>query len=239
VLIVLAWELAGRLRLVDPLFLPAPSSVASAFLDIVRTGEFFEHLLPSLNRALQGFAIAVILGVPIGFLFGWSRLARDYMGSVIEILRPVPPISLIPLAILWLGIGDLSKIGIIAWACFWPIFLNSTLGVQSINPILIKSATIMEIRGIRFFTKILLPAALPQVFTGLRISLAIALIVLVAAEMVGADRGLGYLILESERMFRSPLVFVGIISIAMIGYLLNEIILFFERRLFAYREDIN
>lgn len=183
--------------------------------------------------------IAVVFGIPIGFLFGWSRIVREYMGSVIEIMRPVPPISLIPLAILWLGIGDLSKIGIIAWACFWPIFLNSTLGVQSINPIFIKSARNMEIHGVRFFSKILLPAALPQVFAGLRISLAIAFIVLVAAEMVGADRGLGYLILESERMFRSPRMFVGIFSIAMIGFLLNEIILLFERRLFAYREEIN
>ena len=237
--LALIWESATRLRLVDPLFLPPLSSVLADFAELVVTGEFFEHLFPSLNRALQGYAIAVVLGVPGGFLFGWSRIAREYMGSVIEIMRPVPPISLIPLAILWLGIGDLSKIGIIAWACFWPIFLNSTLGVQSINPIFIKSARNMEIHGVRFFTKILLPAALPQVFTGLRISLAIAFIVLVAAEMVGADRGLGYLILESERMFRSPRMFVGIFSIAMIGYLLNEILLFFERRLFAYREEIN
>ncbi len=239
IVIGLAWELSGRFKLVDPLFLPPPSAIFGDFIELVRSGEFVEHLVPSLNRALKGYGIAVVLAVPLGFLFGWSRAVRDYAGSLIEILRPVPPISLIPLAILWLGIGDLSKIGIIAWACFWPVFLSSILGVQSINPILIKSATIMEIRGARFFTKILLPAALPQVFTGLRISLSIALIVLVAAEMIGADRGLGYLILESERTFRSPMMFVGIFSIALIGYSFNEIILLLERRLFVYREEIN
>jgi len=237
-IIALVWEGTTRLGLIDPLFLPPLSGIFGAFLETIRSGEFFEHLLPSLSRALRGYFLAGFLAVPLGFLFGWSRHVREYFGSLVEILRPVAPISLIPLAILWLGIGDLSKVGIIAWACFWPIFLNSILGVQSINPVLIKSAMIMEIRGVRFFWKILLPASLPQVFTGFRISLAIALIVLVAAEMVGADRGLGYLILESERTFRSPMMFVGIVSIAVIGYLLNELILWVERILFQYREEI-
>lgn len=237
-MIALAWESATRLGLIDPLFLPPLSRVFGAFWETVQSGEFFGHLVPSLSRALRGYLLAAALAVPLGFLFGWSRRVREYLGSVVEVLRPVPPISLIPLAILWLGIGDLSKVGIIAWACSWPIFLNSILGVQSINPVLIKSAMIMEIRGVRFFRMILLPASLPQVFTGFRISLAIALIVLVAAEMVGADRGLGYLILESERTFRSPMMFVGIISIAVIGYLLNELILWVERILFEYREEI-
>lgn len=235
----LAWECTTRLGLIDPLFLPPLSRVFEAFLETLKSGEFFEHLVPSLNRALLGYFLAVVFAVPLGFLFGWSRRTREYFGSVVEILRPVPPISLIPVAILWLGIGDLSKIGIIAWACFWPVFLNSVLGVQSINPVLVKSARIMEIRGVRFFLMILLPASLPQVFTGLRISLAISLIVLVAAEMVGADRGLGYLILESERTFRTPMMFVGIFSIAIVGYLLNELILLAERFLFQYREEID
>jgi NitT/TauT family transport system permease protein len=229
------WEASTRLNLIDPLFLPPLSAIFSTFVDMIRSGEFFDHLVPSLHRALEGFFLAAVLGVPLGCAFGWSRRGQEYFGTVIEILRPVPPISLIPLAILWLGIGDLSKIGIIAWACFWPIFLNSILGVQSINPILIKSAAIMEIRGVRFFLQIVLPASLPQIFTGLRISLAISLIVLVATEMIGADRGLGYLILEGERTFQSPRMFVGIFSIAIIGYLLNEMLLTVERFLFRYK----
>jgi NitT/TauT family transport system permease protein len=232
------WEGAARAGLIDPFFLPPLTRILATLVETVRTGEFFDHLVPSLSRALRGYLLAGALAVPLGFLFGWSRRVREYAGSVVEVLRPIPPISLIPVAILWLGIGDLSKVGIIAWACFWPIFLNSILGVQSISPVLVKSARIMEIRGLAFFVKILLPAALPQVFTGFRISLAISLIVLVAAEMVGADRGLGYLILEAERTFRAPLMFVGIFTIAVVGYLLNELILALERHLFRYREDI-
>jgi NitT/TauT family transport system permease protein len=237
ILLAIIWEVVTRLQLIDPLFLPPLSSIFTTFIEMVRSGEYFDQLDPSLQRALLGFFLAAGLGVPLGFAFGWSRRGREYFGSVVEILRPVPPISLIPLAILWLGIGELSKIGIIAWACIWPIFLNSVLGVQSVNPILIKSAAIMEIQGIRFFLKIILPASLPQIFTGFRISLAISLIVLVAAEMVGADRGLGYLILEGERTFQSSLMFVGIFSIAIIGYLMNEIILLVERILFRYRDE--
>ncbi|MGB6537292.1 MAG: ABC transporter permease [Xanthobacteraceae bacterium] len=202
---------------------------------MVRSGEFFEHLFPSLRRAIEGLALAVAFGVPAGCAYGWSRRSQEYFGTIVEIFRPVPPISLIPLAILWLGIGDLSKVAIIAWACFWPIFLNSVLGVQSISPILIKSAEILEIRGVRFFARIVLPASLPQIFTGLRISLAISLIVLVATEMIGADRGLGYLILEGERTFQSARMFVGIFAIAIIGYLLSEMLLVIERILFRYK----
>jgi NitT/TauT family transport system permease protein len=235
IVIGLVWETSTRLHLIDPLFLPPLSSIFTTFVSMVRSGEFLDHLVPSLHRALAGFFLAAALGVPLGCAFGWSRRGQEYFGTVIEVLRPVPPISLIPLAILWLGIGDLSKIGIIAWACFWPIFLNSVLGVQSINPILVKSAAILEIRGVRFFLKIVLPASLPQIFTGLRISLAISLIVLVATEMIGADRGLGYLILEGERTFQSSRMFVGIFSIAIIGYLLNEVLLLIEGVLFRYR----
>lgn len=229
------WEASTRLHLVDPLFLPPLSGIFMTFVGLLASGEFVEHLIPSLHRALSGFFLAAAFGVPLGCAFGWSNRAQAYFGTVIEVFRPVPPISLIPLAILWLGIGDLSKIGIIAWACFWPIFLNSVLGVQSINPILIKSAAIMEIRGLRLFLKVILPASLPQIFTGLRISLAISLIVLVATEMIGADRGLGYLILEGERTFQSTRMFVGIFSIAIIGYCFNEILLRIERILFRYK----
>lgn len=231
---VALWEVVTRAGWIDHLILPAFSEVLQALAKGIASGELFDHLRPSLLRALSGFLIAVVVAVPMGMCVGWSARAREYLGSLLELLRPVPPITIVPLALLWFGIGSASKVFVIAYACFWSILINTMLGVTEINPLLIRAARVMGIHGFDFFRKILLPAALPKVFAGMRISTGVALIVLVASEMVGAPNGIGYLIIDAERTFRTAEMFAGIIVISVLGLVLNGLLTRLESVLFQY-----
>lgn len=234
-LLVAAWEAGVDSRLIDPLFLPAPSEMALAFWSAARSGELWINIAVSLWRIVLGFATAAALAIPLGLALGYSARLRSYLMGLVELMRPVPPIALIPVAMLWLGIGNASKIAIIAYACFWPLLLNVILGVEEIPPLLDRAAKTMGIRGHRYFLKILIPAALPKIIVGLRISAAIAFVVVVAAEMVAATSGLGYMILDAERTFRSSLMFVGIVLLSLLGFLLNIALVQAEKRIIAHR----
>jgi ABC-type nitrate/sulfonate/bicarbonate transport system permease component len=153
---------------------------------------------------------------------------RLFMG-VLELLRPVPPIALIPVAILWFGIDDASKVSIITYAAMWPILLNVILGVQSVPPIIQATAKSLGITGGRYFVKIVLPHSVPQIMVGLRVAGAIAFVVVVASEMVAATAGVGYWILDSERTFRTPQMFAGIAVLSILGALVNLALLKIER----------
>ncbi len=232
---IVLWEASVRAGWIDRLLLPAFSEVLQALWETIRSGELVRHLGPSMLRAGGGFLIALVLAVPTGMWVGWSPGAKEYLGSLLELLRPVPPITIVPLAMLWFGIGSASKLFVIAYGCFWSILINTILGVVEINPLLVKAARVMGIRGFDFFRKILLPAALPKIFAGVRISTGIALVVLVASEMVASPNGIGYMIIDAERTFRTPEMFAGIIVISILGLVLNTLLTELERRWFHYR----
>lgn len=230
-LLVLVWELAGRAGVIQERFLPAPSSILRVWWEMLLSGELLRHTAASLERAAVGLLIATVLGVGLGIAMGaWSSFHR-LLSPLVELCRPIPPIALIPLAIFWLGIGNESKVFLIFIACFFPVLLNTLNGVLGVDPTLINVHRTMGATRVQTLWHVMLPSAAPQILTGFRLSAGLALIVLVAAEMVAALDGLGYLILYAERTWQLEMMFAGIITISLIGFGLNQLCLTIGYRL--------
>jgi ABC-type nitrate/sulfonate/bicarbonate transport system permease component len=234
----LLWEIICRLGLVNPLFLPAPSNVLLTLGKLLKSGELATHVSVSLYRALLGFLLAVVIAVPHGILIAWFRTVEDITNPLVELFRPIPAVALIPVAILWFGIGNVSKIVIIAFACYFPIILNTISGVREVDVNLLKVARLFGANRVQTLTKVILPSAFPSIMTGLRISMAVALILLIVTEMIGARSGLGFMIIDAEYTFKTERMFVGIFTIGVIGFLLNEIMVRIERKLTKWKRDI-
>lgn len=234
----LLWEIICRLGLVNPLFLPAPSNVLLTLGKLLKSGELATHVSVSLYRALLGFLLAVIIAVPHGILIAWFRTVEDITNPLVELFRPIPAVALIPVAILWFGIGNVSKIVIIAFACYFPIILNTISGVRQVDVNLLKVAKLFGANRMQTLTKIILPSALPFIMTGLRLGIAVALILLIITEMIGARSGLGFMIIDAEYTFKTERMFAGIFTIGVIGFLLNEIMVRIERKLTKWKRDI-
>ncbi|QIK46642.1 ABC transporter permease [Gordonia hongkongensis] len=239
VLIVLAivWEVAPRIGLVDATFLPPLSTVLETLVELAANGQLWEHVSASLGRAIQGFTIAVIIAVPLGLLIGWYRTVAEWLNPALELFRNTAPLALLPVFVLILGIGETSKVALVIYACVFPILLNTISGVRNVDPLLIKSARSLGLSPFRLFQKVVLPAALPTVFTGLRLSAAASILVLIAAEMVGANAGLGFLIMASQLNFQIPAMYAGILTIALVGVVFNVVLVQIERRLSSWRVD--
>lgn len=229
------WEAAPRLGLVDKVFLPPFSDVATAFVTLSGNGQLWEHVSASLTRALTGFAIAVIVTIPLGIAIAWYRPVAEFLNPILELFRNTAALALLPVFILILGIGETSKVALVIYASTFPILLNTITGVRTVDPLLIKSAQSLGLPPIRLFQKVILPAAVPSIFTGLRMAAASSILVLIAAEMVGAKAGLGYLITAAQLNFQIPNMYAGIVAIAIVGLVFNAILEFIERRLSRWR----
>jgi sulfonate transport system permease protein len=219
VLLLAVWELVSRSGAVDPLFLPPPSRAIAELFTLIASGELLKALGISLYRVFFGFALAAIFGVALGALMGRNRAFDDLLDPLVELLRPISPLALFPLAILWFGIGDASKVFVIALAASFPVILNTYAGVRSINPNLLRASRSLGANRRELFTGVILPGSLPHIFTGIRLAWGISWIVIVAAEMVGASAGIGYMVLEAQQTFRTERLFAGIVVIAAIGLL--------------------
>jgi NitT/TauT family transport system permease protein len=231
VLMLVAWEAVVRLGIVQDKILPPPSVVVTTWWALLRSGELLRHTVASLERVAIGLGLATVFGVGLGVAMGaWTPLRR-FMNPLVELCRPIPPISLIPLSIFWLGIGNESKVFLIFIACFFPILLNTVSGVLGVDPSLVNVYRTMGAGRWQTLGHVMLPAAAPQILTGFRVSAGIGLIVLVAAEMVAAIDGLGYLILYAERTWQLETMFAGILTISIIGFLLNQTFLVIGYRL--------
>ncbi|MGY3581739.1 NitT/TauT family transport system permease protein [Bradyrhizobium sp. USDA 4341] len=229
------WEAVPRLGLVDVTFLPPFSEVIAAGWQLAQTGELYDDVAASLLRALSGFLIAVALAVPLGLLTGWYARLGDFLNQIIEIARNTAPLALLPVFILLLGIGELSKVTMVIYSCAWPLLLNTIAAVRQVDPLLVKSARTMGATPSQLFRKVILPASLPTIFVGIRLASASAMLVLVASEMVGAKSGLGYLIINSQYSFLIPQMYVGILGITVIGLIFNAILEALERRLMRWK----
>ncbi|WP_405595579.1 ABC transporter permease [Streptomyces sp. NBC_01410] len=234
-LLLAVWETAPRLALVDRTFLPPFSEVAVAWWQLLLDGQLAEHAQASLGRSLTGFGLAVALAVPLGLLIGWYRPLADLLGPLLEVFRNTAALALLPVFVLLLGIGETSKISIVLYACTWPILLNTISAVRSVDPTLLRLARSMDLPAPRIFQKVILPASVPTVFTGIRLAGAVAILVLVAAEMVGAKAGLGYLVNASQFNFAIPDMYAGIITISAIGVGFNQLLVALERRFTSWR----
>jgi NitT/TauT family transport system permease protein len=229
------WEAAPRLGLVDSAFLPPFSEVIRAGWQLAQTGELYDDVTASLLRALSGFLLSVALIVPLGLLIGWYGRLGDFLNQTIEVFRNTAPLALLPVFILLLGIGELSKITMVVYSCAWPLLLNTIAAVKQVDPLLIKSARTMGATPPQLFRKVILPAALPTILVGMRLASAAAMLVLVASEMVGAKAGLGYLIIYSQYSFLIPQMYFGILGITVIGLTFNAVLEALERRFMRWK----
>jgi NitT/TauT family transport system permease protein len=229
------WEVAPRVGLVDRTFLVPFSEGLKALIDLAENGQLWDNTRASLGRSLVGFGIAIGVGVPLGLLIGWYRPVADILGPLLELFRNTAALALLPVFILLLGIGETSKIAIVVYACTWPILLNTVSAVRSVDPVLVKSARSMALPAPRLFAKVILPASVPTIFTGIRLAGSGSILVLIAAEMVGAKAGLGYLVNVSQQNFAIPDMYAAIIAISVIGLVFNHLLVALERRLTRWR----
>ncbi|MFE1593442.1 ABC transporter permease [Nocardia sp. NPDC058705] len=230
-----AWELAPRFGLVDEVFLPPFSTVVQAFVELAGNGQLAEHTSASLTRSVTGFSFALVLAVPVGIAIAWYKPISDFLNPVLELFRNTAALALLPVFVLILGIGETSKIALIGYATFFPILLNTITGVRTVDPLLVKSAVSLGFSPLRLFQKVILPAAIPSIFTGIRMAAAGSILVLIAAEMIGARAGLGYLITAAQQNFQIPQMYAGIVAISLIGLGFNFALVALERRLSRWR----
>jgi len=236
-LFLLMWELLPRFHAVDPFYLPPFSKVLEALWALTVSGEVFKHVGISLQRAFTGFIIAIIFSIPLGIIMGWFQKFESIVDPLLQIFRNTSALALFPVFILIFGLGEISKTAIILWGAIWPTLLNTIGGVKSVEPLLIKSARSMGISQFNLFRKVILPAATPSILTGLRLSATHSVLVLVAAEMLGANAGLGFLIFYSEQKYAIPEMYVGIISISLLGFAVNYLLVALEKRFTRWKEQ--
>jgi NitT/TauT family transport system permease protein len=234
----LIWELTVRLGLVKAALLSPPSGAVSALLAYFVTGEIFPHLWASLQRGGTGFLIAVAVGIPLGLMIGSLKPVSQALSPVIEFLRQLPPLAMLPVFLLFLGLGFRSQLAIVIWASIWPILLNTITGAQAVDPRLVKAARTLGAKRSDLFLKVALPSALPTIMTGIRLGASYAFLVLVAAEMVGADSGIGFLILNNQYTFRIPQMYAAILILACFGVALNYGLVALERALTPWRGHV-
>ena len=229
------WEVFPRLNLVDATFLPPLSQVLRSWWELAADGELAQHVEASLVRSLAGLGLAVLVAVPLGLLIGWYRPVATILNPVLELFRNTAALALLPVFILILGLGETSKIAIILYGCAWPILLNTVGGVRTVDPLLVKSARSMGLRPLQLFQKVVLPAAVPTIFTGIRLAGAYSILILVAAELAGAKAGLGYLINYAQQNFDIGAMYAGILTISAIGLVINQLLVALERRFSTWR----
>ncbi|MBI1722724.1 MAG: ABC transporter permease [Gemmatimonadetes bacterium] len=211
-------------------YFPTPWQVAAGMAELARNGTLVQHVVASLMRVTVGYGIAVMVAIPLGVLMGWFGGLYLALNPVIQMLRPISPIAWIPLAILWFGVGNLSPMFLIFLSSFFPMVVGTASGVHSVDRQYIRAARNFEITGHRLLRQVVVPAALPQIIVGMRLGLGIAWLVVVAAEMVALDSGLGYLIIDSRNAGnRYDLVVAAMVIIGVIGFLLDTLMRRLER----------
>ena len=233
--IVVIWQVLPSCGIIDPRSLPAFSDVIKGLLGIVLSGELLTHALASFQRSLVGFLVAVILAIPLGIFMGWFKRIERSVDPLMQICRNTATLALYPVFILVFGLGEVSKIGIIFWGSIWPILINTIEGVKAVDPLLVKAARSMAMSRVGLFIHVILPAAVPSILTGLRISATRSLIILVAAEMLGASAGLGFLIFDAQHKYEPEKMYAGILVLIMLGMSLNYLIVKLENYLTRWK----
>jgi NitT/TauT family transport system permease protein len=229
------WEIAPRAGLVNDYFIPPFHVVAQTWWDMMRSGEMEKHIKASLIRSAAGFFAAIAIAIPLGAAIAWYRPVREFLTPVLEIFRNTAALAILPVFTLIFGIGETSKIAIVLYACFFPILLSTITGVATVDPQLLRSAKVLGLSPVSTFRKVVFPAAIPTIFTGIRISGAAAILVLIAAEMIGATAGLGFLINYSNQNFLIPKMYAAIVTTTVLGVLVNYALVALERRFSRWR----
>lgn len=229
------WQLAPTLGWVDRAFLSPFTEVLQALWGLVADGSLQQNIAASMRRSLTGFSFAIAIAVPLGLLIAWYSTVAEILTPLLAIFLNTAAVALLPVFTLILGIDDISKISIIGYACFWPIVYNTISGARNVDPLLIKSARSLGVKDFTLFYKVIVPAALPTIFTGLRLAAAASFLVLITTEFVGAKAGLGYLIISSQFNFQIPQMYAGILTVSVLGLTFNYLLVFVESRVTKWR----
>jgi len=235
---LLLWQLAPYIGLINPIIIPVPTTILQKMIQLILSGELIKNIAVSLGRVLVGFFIALAVALPLGFLLGgWFKSFETAVNPLLQIVSQANPFTLFPVFITLLGIGELSKISIIFWVCQWPVLFNTVSGIKNVDPGLVKMAKSAGLSKFQMFYKVLLPDAMPQVFTGIRMSAVFAFFMLIGAEMIGASSGLGFMILQAQATFQMDKMWAGIVTVALLGILMSWILLVIERRYSRWKEE--
>jgi ABC-type nitrate/sulfonate/bicarbonate transport system permease component len=234
-----AWQaidlINSVLKFYNPLLIPSPLDIVKKAMALWSTGALQKHIVASTMRVFLGVLMAFPPAVVLGIGIARSRMVEVVFEPLIELIRPIPPLAVLPMFILWFGIGELSKLVFIAFAAFYIIMTTVTLSAANIDVVLIRAARTLGIKGWRFYREIVFPAISPDLFIGIRLGLSAGFVVIVASEFIAADVGLGYMINYARAYFRVSDMFVGALTIGLIGYSVNMLLLVVERRLFSWR----
>ncbi|MBM4261008.1 MAG: ABC transporter permease [Deltaproteobacteria bacterium] len=228
--LLLAWEFAARGNPKLQLYFPPISTIMASLCQLVVGGRIGGHFWVTVIRFFAGYALAALIAVLLGIVLGYFRVLHSFVAMLIEFLRPMPSVAIIPVAILLLGIGDGMIVAVTVYASIWAILINTIEGVRHIEPTLIDTARTFGLGRGQVLWQIILPAASPYIVTGLRIGLSIALILVTTAEMIAGSKGLGFFILDEERSMNSSNMYAGIVVVAVLGYALNRVFLIIESK---------
>ncbi|HLG82361.1 MAG TPA: ABC transporter permease subunit [Bradyrhizobium sp.] len=237
VAIVILWELLARAGWISPQVLPAPSKVVATAIKLTTTDSLLTDLGVSLLRAASGFAIGAGVGFTLGTLVGFSRLAEAAIDRSVQMIRAIPFLAVLPLVIVWLGVGEAEKIFLVALGVTFPIYINTTLGIRQIDPKLIELGRVQGLGRLDLIRRVILPGALPSILTGVRYALATAWLALVVAETIGAQSGIGFLAMDAREFLRTDVIVLTIVIYALIGVAADTIARWLERRLLAWHPN--
>jgi NitT/TauT family transport system permease protein len=229
------WELLSRTAIIDPRFFPPPTSIIRTFWSLSASGELLAHIGVSMKRILLGFLAGTLPGIVLGLLIGMYRPLRAFFSPLIMALMPIPTLALMPLIMIVFGIGEVSKVVTIAGSVFFPVVLNTAAGVVNIDRSYIDVAKNYGANPVQFFWHIAFPGALPVMMEGIQMGQAIALLTIVAAEMIGANEGIGYLIWSSYKIFNFQPMYVGLILISFFGFSFSLLLRWLQRRLVPWQ----
>jgi NitT/TauT family transport system permease protein len=235
IMLLVAWQVAVASGVLDYRFVPAPLQIAGTFATMITSGELAQHILISLGRVAGGFALGVGTGVLVGLTMGIFRPVRAALTPIVAALFPIPKLAILPIIILFFGIGEVSKVLVIAIGVFFISVINTVSGVINIEKIYLDVASNLGVSGRSFYRHVAIPGALPAIVTGGKVSMGVALLLIVAAEFVGASSGIGYLIWSSWQNFSLDRMFVGLVTLAAIGYIFTMALEFLESRILPWK----
>ena len=217
VLLVASWQLAAQAGLLSSRILPEPWAVARAFLALAESGELWAHLRVSLWRALAGFGLGAAIGLALGLLNGSSRRAATLLDTTVQMVRNIPALALIPLVIMWFGIDEAAKLFLLSVGVFFPVYLNTFHGIRSVDPALVEMARSYGLSGWALYRDVILPGALPSILVGVRFSLGLVWVLLIVAETISAQAGIGYMTMNAREFLQTDVVLVGVLLYALLG----------------------
>nr|WP_235473307.1 ABC transporter permease [Lysinibacillus macroides] len=234
--IVGLWQMISSLKLVAPHILPAPTKIAATFWLLLANGELLNHLVVSGERVLVGFLLGASVGLVLGIVTGFSKLMQEIVDPSLQMLRTVPLLALIPLFILWFGVGEFGKVLMIALGAFFPIYVNVFLGIRLVNIQLYEVTGLLQYSFKKRLTTLIMPSAMPNILLGIRLALGASWLVLVVSEMMGTSAGLGYMIQDARAYSQTDIVFVGLVMFALLGKLSDSLVYTIERKVLKWQD---